>query len=91
MKMTVGLPLTAAIAVLFSSLPVCSSCRFICSEKVSKPRRFVSGSVDSQWGALRADRGHPEPWNLTYFAIGNEVRLLSKGWRYSFMPDRGHY
>lgn len=27
----------------------------------------------SKWGSLRAAMGHPEPWNLTWMAIGNEV------------------
>ena len=34
---------------------------------------FVSGPADSEWGSLRASMGHPEPWQLNYFAIGNEV------------------
>ena len=38
-------------------------------------RRFVSGSADSKWGSLRAEQGHPDPWALNYFAIGNEVQL----------------
>ena len=36
---------------------------------------FISGPPDSQWGRLRAAMGRPEPWNLTYFAIGNEVQV----------------
>ncbi len=34
---------------------------------------FVSGPAESEWGGLRAKMGHPEPWQLKYFAIGNEV------------------
>lgn len=33
---------------------------------------FCNGSVDTKWGALRAELGHPEPFNLKYLAIGNE-------------------
>jgi len=33
---------------------------------------FANGPVTSQWGKLRADMGHPEPFNLKYLAIGNE-------------------
>ncbi|HYQ57377.1 MAG TPA: alpha-L-arabinofuranosidase C-terminal domain-containing protein [Draconibacterium sp.] len=33
---------------------------------------FANGSVDSKWGKVRADMGHPEPFNLKYLAIGNE-------------------
>ena len=34
---------------------------------------FISGAPDSRCGALRAAMGHPQPWQLTYVAIGNEV------------------
>ena len=34
---------------------------------------FVSGPAESEWGSLRAKMGHPQPWQLNYFAIGNEV------------------
>ena len=34
---------------------------------------FVSGPADSDWGSLRAKMGRSEPWELNYFAIGNEV------------------
>ncbi len=33
---------------------------------------FANGSKDSQWGKVRADMGHPEPFNLKMIAIGNE-------------------
>lgn len=33
---------------------------------------FANGATDTQWGALRAEMGHPEPFNLKYIAIGNE-------------------
>lgn len=33
---------------------------------------FANGSVDSEWGKVRAEMGHPEPFNLKYLAIGNE-------------------
>jgi alpha-L-arabinofuranosidase len=38
---------------------------------------FITGPPDSTWGAVRAQMGHPEPWQLTYMAIGNEVGV---GW-----------
>ena len=37
---------------------------------------FIAGAADTQWGRLRADMGHPEPWSLTYMGVGNEVILL---------------
>ena len=33
---------------------------------------FCNGGVDTEWGALRAKMGHPEPFNLKYVGIGNE-------------------
>ncbi|KAK7286637.1 hypothetical protein RJT34_21776 [Clitoria ternatea] len=33
---------------------------------------FARGPTTSKWGALRANMGHPRPFNLKYVAIGNE-------------------
>ncbi|MDE7386360.1 MAG: carbohydrate binding domain-containing protein [Muribaculaceae bacterium] len=33
---------------------------------------FANGSTDTKWGALRAEMGHPEPFNLKFLGIGNE-------------------
>lgn len=33
---------------------------------------FANGSTDTKWGALRAEMGHPAPFNLKYIGIGNE-------------------
>lgn len=33
---------------------------------------FANGPVTSKWGKLRAEMGHPEPFNLKLLAIGNE-------------------
>ncbi len=33
---------------------------------------FANGSVDTKWGKLRAEMGHPEPFNMKYLGIGNE-------------------
>lgn len=35
---------------------------------------FCNGGTDTEWGALRAKMGHPEPFNLKYIGIGNENR-----------------
>ncbi|MEU0264499.1 alpha-L-arabinofuranosidase C-terminal domain-containing protein [Nocardioides sp. NPDC006303] len=36
---------------------------------------FANGPVDSEWGALRAEMGHPEPFGLTHLGVGNEENL----------------
>ena len=33
---------------------------------------FANGSATSEWGKIRADMGHPAPFNLKLIAIGNE-------------------
>ncbi|MDA6070175.1 alpha-L-arabinofuranosidase [Flavobacterium sp. AC] len=33
---------------------------------------FANGTVDTPWGKLRADMGHPKPFNLKYIGVGNE-------------------
>ncbi|MBP5336662.1 MAG: alpha-L-arabinofuranosidase [Bacteroidales bacterium] len=33
---------------------------------------FCNGGTDTQWGALRAQLGHPAPFDLKYLGIGNE-------------------
>ena len=33
---------------------------------------WANGPVDSKWGKVRAEAGHPEPFNLKYIGIGNE-------------------
>lgn len=33
---------------------------------------WANGPATSMWGKLRADAGHPEPFNLQYIGIGNE-------------------
>ncbi|KAL2111019.1 hypothetical protein VUR80DRAFT_376 [Thermomyces stellatus] len=43
---------------------------------------FIVGPVDSEWGAKRAELGHPEPFPLRYVEIGNEDWLAGypEGW-----------
>lgn len=33
---------------------------------------FANGPADSKWGKVRAEMGHPEPFNMKYIGIGNE-------------------
>ena len=33
---------------------------------------FANGAPDTKWGKVRADMGHPAPFNLKYLGIGNE-------------------
>lgn len=33
---------------------------------------FANGGTDTKWGKLRADMGHPAPFNMKYLGVGNE-------------------
>lgn len=34
---------------------------------------YVNGAADTEWGARRAANGHPEPYRVKYWNIGNEM------------------
>jgi alpha-L-arabinofuranosidase len=34
---------------------------------------YFNGSADTKWGQLRAKNGHPEPYHVKYWEVGNEV------------------
>jgi alpha-N-arabinofuranosidase len=40
---------------------------------------YVTGGVDTKWGAVRASGGHPQPFKLTYVEIGNEDNFDKSG------------
>jgi alpha-N-arabinofuranosidase len=40
---------------------------------------YVTASVDTKWGAVRAQNGHPAPFKLTYVEIGNEDQFDKSG------------
>lgn len=33
---------------------------------------FANGDVNTKWGKVRADMGHPAPFNMKYLGVGNE-------------------
>ena len=33
---------------------------------------FANGSVDTPWGRIRSEMGHPKPFNLKFIGVGNE-------------------
>ncbi len=34
---------------------------------------YCNGSADTRWGKVRGERGHPEPFDVRYWEIGNEI------------------
>lgn len=49
---------------------------------------FANGPVTTIWGKLRADMGHPAPFNLKYLGIGNEQWGPQYIERYEFIAKR---
>ncbi len=41
-------------------------------EDATKEVQYFNGSVDTPMGALRARNGHPEPYRMKYWQVGNE-------------------
>jgi alpha-N-arabinofuranosidase len=44
---------------------------------------YANGGPDTKWGRLRAANGHPEPWGVKFWAIGNE---MYGDWQLGHMP-----
>ena len=36
---------------------------------------WANGDVNTKWGRIRAEAGHPQPFHLKYLGIGNEERI----------------
>jgi len=65
-------------------LPIGVGCGFRCTEFVPIAElgphiqdaldliEFANGPVTSEWGKVRAEMGHPEPFNLEFICLGNE-------------------
>ena len=45
--------------------------------------QYVNGSADTPMGKLRAENGHPEPFEVKWWSIGNE---MYGGWQLGHMP-----
>lgn len=39
---------------------------------------FANGATDTPWGKVRAEMGHPEPFNLKYIGVGNEDMITDQ-------------
>ena len=50
---------------------------------------WANGPADSKWGRVRADAGHPEPFNLKYLGLGNEEKITPEfEERFKFIYDQ---
>lgn len=50
---------------------------------------WANGDVNTKWGRIRAEAGHPEPFNLKYLGLGNE-ELISPEFaeRFKYIYER---
>ena len=50
---------------------------------------WANGPADSKWGKVRANAGHPEPFNLKYLGLGNEEKITPEfEERFKFIYDQ---
>jgi alpha-N-arabinofuranosidase len=52
-------------------------------EEVAEEIKYCNGPVDSDMGRLRAANGHPEPYGVKWWAVGNE---MYGDWQLGHMP-----
>ncbi|EGF90004.1 alpha-N-arabinofuranosidase 1 [Asticcacaulis biprosthecium C19] len=49
---------------------------------------YVNGAADTEWGAKRAANGHPEPYRVKYWNIGNE---MYGHWQMGHIPMKQYF
>ncbi|MBQ4277155.1 MAG: carbohydrate binding domain-containing protein [Bacteroidaceae bacterium] len=50
---------------------------------------WANGAPTTKWGRIRAEAGHPEPFNLKYLGLGNEERISPEFIeRFKYIYDR---
>ncbi len=52
-------------------------------EEVVQEIEYVNGPADSKWGKIRGENGHPEPYAVKWWAVGNE---MFGSWQLGHMP-----
>lgn len=53
------------------------------AQSAAEEVQYLNGSVDTPMGQLRAQNGHPEPFGVKWFAVGNE---MFGDWQLGHMP-----
>lgn len=52
---------------------------------------WANGDASTKWGKVRADAGHPAPFNLKYLGIGNEEKISPEfAERFKYMYNKVH-
>ena len=50
---------------------------------------WANGDVNTKWGKIRAEQGHPKPFGLKYLGLGNEERISPEFCeRFKYMYER---
>lgn len=49
---------------------------------------YCNGSADTRWGAVRAQNGHPQPYGVKYWSLGNEI---SGSWELGYCSTSEEY
>jgi alpha-N-arabinofuranosidase len=52
-------------------------------EEVARQVEYINGAVTTPMGKLRAENGHPEPYGVKFWAVGNE---MYGDWQLGHMP-----
>jgi alpha-N-arabinofuranosidase len=53
---------------------ICVNSNSSTPQDIANQVEYTNGSADSQYGQLRAENGHPEPYGVRFWQIGNEQR-----------------
>ncbi|MGA9658567.1 MAG: alpha-L-arabinofuranosidase, partial [Asticcacaulis sp.] len=51
----------------------CVSTGFDSPRSAAEQVEYINGAATTEWGAKRAANGHPEPWGVKYWDVGNEM------------------
>ena len=52
-------------------------------EEVVQEIEYVNGPPEAEWGRVRGENGHPEPYGVKWWAVGNE---MYGSWQLGHMP-----
>lgn len=58
------------------------------SDAAAKWVEYCNGSIDTEYGAKRVENGNPEPYNVVYWGIGNE---MNGSHQLGYMPSQSQY
>ncbi|RKD88928.1 alpha-L-arabinofuranosidase C-terminal domain-containing protein [Halopiger aswanensis] len=66
---------------------ICLNAGSATPEDAARWVEYCNGSTDTEMGALRAEHGHPEPYDVAYWEVGNE---LYGSWQIGWTTPEGN-